>query len=204
MANKKRVFLAIIPPKKIISTIERSIIPLRVLPIRFLDEQMWHITIHFLGYVDKLNLKVLDKIAKRCVENTQTFKINASSVSWGPPDSAPRMIWLNLDVPKEYLDLALCFKTALKESQKTGKFPRFIAKKEQFGEKIYSHITLARFEQEDWGKVQHTFENLKLTMPELNTAFDVSAIYIMESRLSRQGAKYNKIGEYTIKMVHKP
>lgn len=196
--------MAITPPQEIISAIERSITPLRVLPVRFLDEKMWHITVHFLGYVDKSDLEILDKIAGECVKNMPAFKINASFVSWGPPDSTPRMIWLNLDVPREYLDLARYFKTVLKESQKTGKFPQFIGKKEQFGEKIYSHITLARFRQEDWGEVQHTFEDMKLKMPELNAAFDVDTIYIMESRLSRQGAKYNKIGEYTLKMVNKP
>lgn len=137
--------MAIIPPPEIIDAIKQSIAPLQILPVRFLAEEMWHVTLHFLGYTDEADIHELNAIARQCVENIPAFEIALSDLSWGPSDNTPRMIWLNLDVSKEYLDLVRCLRVKLKTAQKTGRLPQFVLKKEQFGEKIHSHITLARF-----------------------------------------------------------
>lgn len=179
---KKRLFISIELPKDLKRKIAAEIEKIRFQftnDIRFLEPENWHITLVFLGYQPE---ELLDDIITAIQETAPNFsapQIEFTGLSYGPLGKTPRMVWLN-GSPQTSQTLS-----ALKNSLETALLDRGVNfKQEHRGFK--AHITLARFPQV-------STQELPQIEQKLNWQFAAKSIDLMESRLTKSGANYEKI-----------
>ncbi len=179
---KKRLFIAINLPQNIRDKIAAEIERIRydfAQDIRFMEPVKWHITLVFLGYQkDELVNNILEAM-EECAANFQPPVIELSSITYGPLDKTPRMIWTNgsLNTSKVLAELKNCLVDAL--SDRGVNF-----KQEYRGFK--THITLARFQTT-------RKEKLPLIDKKFDWHFTANSLDLMESRLKRSGAEYTRL-----------
>lgn len=182
--SKKRLFIAINLPKNIKKNIVMEIEKFRynfTNDVRFLEPENWHITLVFLGYQPEENLPAILEAMEETSQQFSVQEIEFAGISYGPIAATPRMVWLNgseatsksLSVIKEFLENALVDKGIRFQRESRG---------------FKAHITLARFSQ-----------IAKKDLPEIEKKVDWNflpeTLDLMESHLSRNGAKYEQIGE---------
>src|SRR3989344_3842322 len=114
-------------------------------------------------------------------ENFSMPKIEFTGINYGPVGKTPRMIWLN-GSPETSKALG-----EIKDALATALFDKGVNFKEEY-RGFKAHITLARFPQVSG-------EELPEISKELNWQVTAKSIDLMESRLARSGANYDKLSE---------
>ncbi len=179
---KKRLFIAINLPQNIKDKIAAEMERIRydfAQDVRFMEPIKWHITLVFLGYQkDELVNDVLEAM-EECAANFQSQPIELSSITYGPLDKTPRMIWVNgsPNTSKVLAGLKDCLVDAL--SDRGVNF-----KQEYRGFK--THITLARFQTTQK-------EKLPQIDKKMDWHFTTNGLDLMESHLKRSGAEYVRL-----------
>lgn len=178
--NRKRIFIAINLPESVKKELLSFQDKWPELPARWTGENNLHITLAFLGYVsDNELLKVCD-ITKRVAERHKAFDIRLSKVLYGPPKKLPpRMIWAEAEKSSELATL----KEDL-ERELAGEI-RFSPENRAFS----PHITLARIRAWEWRKIEP--EERPEINEDIDIAFEVNSVEVMESVLKRGGAEYS-------------
>lgn len=179
--TKKRLFIAINLPENIKDKIGDALEKIRHQPIaddiRFLGRENWHITISFLGYQDDEAVNRIVKSSRDIAAEFEQQEIKLIGIDYGPKGKPPRMLWLNADADTSK-NLA-----ALKENLENNLIDRGVIFKKEHRQ-MNVHITLARFQR-----------TLRKELPDisagLNLAFRAASLDLMESHLSRAGAKYD-------------
>ena len=186
--KKKRLFIAINLPEKIKKQIRaelKKIRPKFANDIRFLKPDNWHITLVFLGYQPVEKIIGILRAIKTAARNFSGFKIELSDLSYGPPDKAPRMIWIN---------------GSLRTSRKLSKIKTSLENNlEENGVNFHqdypifrTHITLARFS----AVTKSESEKLPKIGQKLSWHFPAKSLELMESHLARKGAEYSQLASY--------
>lgn len=178
--DKLRLFVAIPVSHRLASSLSGIIKNIKSREIRWTREENIHITIHFLGYVDKSSVPGIHARLRDAIKDTESFTLSFDKVIFAPPGSEPRMIWaLFRDGSNSYEKLAGDVASAL------GDFSGGAVRKST------PHVTLARF------KVPTIAKTIELTNPRLNKdELEVNSIELMQSHLSPHGAIYDVVHKY--------
>ncbi len=148
--------------------------------IKWVDKKNLHITLVFLGPVEKENLATINQIIKKISQNKKPFTLKIKNVSYGPSQKIPpRLIWLEIERNSGLSDLAQEIKDEIISANILDK-----DEKKNFS----PHITLGRIKEWQWRKIEP--EERPDIEKEINLKVNVDSIEIMESQLKRNGPEY--------------
>ena len=184
---KRRIFIALPLKKEFSSALAEHLKSFLDLSIRFIPFQNWHLTLIFLGYLTDKEIREAEKIIEEASAKFPGFSLKSKNITLSP-GIRPRMLWLNFQDNKIYNGLTTWLEERINFLKKENK-------------EIKIHLTLARFDQREGGKIQEKFEKLGLDkVSKFGKELLIDKIQIMESRLKRDGAVYNLIREYKLKL----
>lgn len=174
---KRRLFIAINLPENIEKRLvdyQRKWVNLDPKYIHWVKESNLHITLVFIGYVDDDKTYEICNLVKEVSKKHEPFFINLERIIIGPPNTTPRMFWVEGEKSQELADLQNDLENALSGGG--------IAKKEV--RSYRPHITLARFKYE-------IAKSLPRVDDKFNAQISVETIEVMQSNLKRSGAEYS-------------
>ena len=175
---KKRIFIAINLPddiKRVLLSYEKR---WRNLHIRWTNFNKMHITVEFLGEVNRSGLDAILIAAENTVMEIKPFDIRLDKIVLGPDLAQARMFWVTI-----YIDSYLIkFKNLMDENLKQNDF---IPEEREFR----PHITLARARgnQLKGKRTNITLANLK---------FKAESVEVIESQLHLGGARYKTVESF--------
>jgi len=154
--------------------------------IRFVSDEHWHITLSFLGYQDDAALPGITSALEIASQSGDPFEIAFDRIMYGPP-RAPRvrMIWAMTD---EASSRRIAKIKNIFEDELDRRGTAFDREHRPFA----GHITLARFNGD--------FDRSALPAIEaqLSLRFEPKTIELMESELSRSGAEYAVLQQFSL------
>ncbi|MFY9462261.1 MAG: RNA 2',3'-cyclic phosphodiesterase [Candidatus Sungiibacteriota bacterium] len=180
--SRKRIFISIGLPEEVAQSLAEALKKWQWLPIRWLGEENWHITVIPPFYADEKELTAVTEALAKTVKDLEPFKLVFDSIILAPPGRKARMIWFSGPFSRKLEEL----KKKIEEA-----FSRHEAVPSLKPEKrpIASHITLARFEE---GNLRELEQKTRI-LEELKLSFLVGAIDITESHLKSSGAEYETL-----------
>ena len=176
---RKRIFVVIDLPEEIkreLLSYERR---WKNLHIKWTNFYNLHITLEFLGEVNKWELnKILQAIEKTALE-VKPFDVKLDKITLGPDPAQAKMFWVTVCVDSNIIKL----KNLINENLK---FYDFNLKEEQ---EFKPHITLARARGN-----QLKGKQTNIILP--NMKFKIESIEVMQSQLHPGGAKYKVVESF--------
>jgi 2'-5' RNA ligase len=144
-------------------------------PIKWSKKHNLHITLFFIGYIELEELMPMIERIEKLATNHGSFVIDLKSISYGPKEDAPKMIWatgenskqlgsLQTDIEKELLDI--------KKPENS----------------FVPHITLGKVTQWQFNRIEP--EEQPDIARDISLSFAVNSIEVMETNLGRGGADY--------------
>ncbi|MEA1936770.1 MAG: RNA 2',3'-cyclic phosphodiesterase [Patescibacteria group bacterium] len=175
---KKRIFIAINLP----DDIKRELLSYekrwRNLKVRWTNFNKMHLTIEFLGEVNKSGLDAVLSAVEKTALKTKPFDIRLDKIVLGPDPVQAKMFWVTI-----YLDsYLLAFKNLMAENLKQN---NFIPEEREFK----PHITLARARGN-----QLKGKQTKITLAKFK--FKAEGVEVMQSQLHPGGAKYKAVESF--------
>lgn len=143
-----------------------------------------HLTLKFLGEISDAQVKqVTETLAK--LKQFEPFAIRVRGFGFFPDARRPRVFWSGLEAPPALQQLV---------AQVEGLMEQLGFPKEQ--RPFAPHLTLARF------KAPRPQPNLQALLAQQGEAdlgsFEVSELFLFESKLSPQGAEYRKVSRFSL------
>lgn len=184
-----RLFIAINLSEEAKNTIKEAVDkikpPFDDYSARFLSPKNWHLTVTFLGYQPPEALAPIRESIRETASDFNRVRIDFKNIVYGPPDKSARMIWLTGDekTSEKLNELKISLEKTLVANG---------VKFKQENRIFNAHLTLARFGN-PLGKLPDY-----LIAP-LFLRFEAETLDLMESRLKRNGAEYEKISEFAFK-----
>ncbi len=178
---KKRLFIALDLPKGFKKRLANLVKKLEKtkLPVRFQDPETYHITLRFLGYLDKTEeIKMKEVIDTSCREFTG-FEIETTSLIFIPDSRMARVIAIDV-LPNETMG-----KLQHAIVNELDKYP-FI---EVFTRKYKPHITIGRVKRGGLGF--YRLDDMKSVV--IKERIKINAVKLKESNIERTGARYRDI-----------
>ncbi len=174
--QKKKIFVEIDVPNNLRKRLAQQIAPWADLPIKWMKEENFHITVAFVGYVDESMIPEICEKVSQAVENIESFELEFDQIVLGPDPKDPKMVQLT---GQPNVDLGM-----LNEEVERSLDMRPTAHKE-----FRPHITLGRIRKIKWDELiekPEIFEKIKVSM-------SVDSVSIMESKGG--GAEYVSLEE---------
>ena len=189
MREKIRAFIAINVPEPVLQAIEKAQDTLRGsgLKIRWVRKEGMHLTLKFLGDIDRHDVENIHAAMERATKAFSHFTLRAEGIGVFPDLKRPRVVWVGLSGDVEVV-------RALQrdlESQLNGL--GFQKEKRPFK----GHLTL--------GRVKGRLDRAKLgkalqALGEFRTeSFTAQSVVLFQSDLRPSGAVYSKLAEVRIK-----
>ncbi len=189
---KKRVFISIGLPESVKNKlsnyqdeISRSFTNFNdFCPVKWTKKHNLHVTLFFIGYIGLDELVPLFETIEKIASQHVPFRINLKSISYGPKEKSPKMVWVNGEKSAELGSLqADLEKELLNVRQPDNAFS--------------PHITLGRIVQWQFNRIEieerpDIFKDISISLP-------VESIDIMESELGRGGAEYAVLKSISLK-----
>jgi len=182
-----RLFLAIKIPANIRNEITERIVEIKRLgpKVRWIAGDNLHITIVFLGEINREKAQQLEKICNRVIPELSVFEIGLGKLGLFSHKNKPKIIWLGINEGKENL-------------QKLYKKLTIYLQEKKFNLESRSyipHLTLGKIKTEKNKEVEDLVETTNL---EKKWCFRVEEIKIMSSELSSSGAVYKEISNFRL------
>ena len=175
---KKRIFIAISLPDDIKRTLLSYEKRWRNLHIRWTNFKKMHLTVEFLGEVNRSGLNAILLAAENTAMEIKPFDIRLDKIVLGPDPAQARMFWTTI-----YIDSCLMkFKNSMDENLKQN---NFIPEEREFK----PHITLARARG---NQLKGKQTNITLT----KLRFRVESVEVMQSQLHSGGARYKVVESF--------
>jgi RNA 2',3'-cyclic 3'-phosphodiesterase len=163
---------------------------------RWVDPSGIHLTLAFLGELDDERLALAMEAAHVAAQAVPSFTYRLTGLgTFGPPPQ-PRVIWMGVeDQPSPYVQgspLQLAHRTLNRELERR----QFEVEKRSFS----PHLTLARVKQPLSPAEQQTLQRLLQSRRAAPPAqlYPAGYLSVMKSELSRAGAKYTCLCEYSL------
>ncbi len=175
MMTKHRIFIAINLPRDVKKEIIFYQKKWENLPVRWVKEANLHLTLVFIGYVEEEGLFNIFEAARKIAKNHQPFSIYFQRICLGPPNTTPRMFWVEGEKSQEL---------AILKNDLGRKLSGLKSKTE--AREFKPHITSGRIRMVEWRHLQKKpkiEEKISLTVP-------VNSIEVMESKLKPTGPDY--------------
>lgn len=179
MEKRHRIFIAINLPAEIKKELSLYTEKWPDLPAKWVKPDNLHITLEFLGQITDKDLAEVCSTVKEVAKRHRSFSINLHKVSYGPPKKMPpKIVWVEGEKSDEILDLKEDLKELLTE--RVDYHPDM---------KGFSpHITLARISEFAFRQIEP--EERPEINEDIDLAFTVESIEVMESELRREGPEY--------------
>lgn len=186
----RRVFLAINLPENIKKKLADLEIKFPGLPAKWTKKDNLHITLVFLGFTRDEEIRDICKKTEEVAKKHSSFEIKLKSVSYGPENKNPRMVWATGEKNESLAALQgdlenVFFGPTLQVNNKIDKYLKEIKKVK----KAFSpHITLAKLMQGKFNQLE--LDERPIIEEKINFSFTPETIEIMESELKKGGPLY--------------
>jgi 2'-5' RNA ligase len=184
-----RLFIAINIPKKERDRIFRAARVFREAgyPVRWVDPELFHLTLKFLGEVSPGKLPVVEEVIQGVAETTGGFQMKLGGFGAFPTIRKPRILWVGAD-PSPALR---CLKQDLEWALSDYGFDRETRA-------FHPHFTLGRATSEDGAGA---FRGLDSLSADISYSGDVKVwkVDLMESHLSASGPRYEILSSFPLK-----
>ncbi len=178
-----RLFIAIQVPEyvKVCAAAVADILSQAGADIKWVEYENYHLTLKFLGEVDKKQLVKLKEKLDKAARATAPFNLAVSRPGCFPGRKNPRVLFLGISAQTDMaLELGNRIDTGLSE---LGFKP---------DHRRHFHLTLGRFRSQiNKEKLLTLSENMQQEID--SRAFRVAEFYLMESQLSKQGPVYKVV-----------
>jgi 2'-5' RNA ligase len=186
-----RLFLAVQLPddiRELIRAIDQELSGAS-LPLRLVEPQLAHITLHFLGETDPERAELLKLALPGALNAIRPFHLSTTTLGAFPDQRKPRVLWLGLDgdtgeLIKVHSALAITLKTYNFETETRAFHP---------------HITLGRTREQapaslaaDLSKVA-SGGGMRKILDSGPHGFDVTEVELVRSHLGKSGSRYETI-----------
>jgi 2'-5' RNA ligase len=166
---QKRLFIGISAPNDIKKRIFRLIgKEYDNLPIRWVVQDNFHLTLNFLGYVQEEKIPEICEAIRSAAGGVPSFGLVFREIDFGPSRETKKMIWALGEKCKDLEDLKYRLDRNL----------GFVVREKK---KFLPHINLGRVKKNDWKKLSPEPEIGK----SFNFSFTVSSVDLIESRFEK-------------------
>lgn len=187
-----RVFIAINLPENVKKRLAEFQSQWPELPVRWTKPENLHITLAFLGNLSDEEIAEVCKTTEEVASRNQSFSINLSKISYGPPKKPPRMVWVMGEILEELTKLKNDLERTLLEN-----FTPHRNEVSGVGRPYSPHITLGRIQKWEFRSIDP--EDRPQLETNLSFGFEVSSIEVMESFLKRGGPEYTVLESCPLK-----
>lgn len=186
-----RLFLAVPFPEEIREDLRGMIAELsrEEWPVRWIDPDAAHLTLHFLGEVEPERAELLRMTLDRAVGSHEPFEVTTEGYGAFPTKSAPRVIWLGLAGDTRRLEKV--HKSLAETLQTQG------IKIEQRA--FRPHVTLGRVREEPPEGFSEEVRGRLETMSPPVLTIPVNEIVLFRSILGKAGATHTPLSRYRLK-----
>jgi 2'-5' RNA ligase len=153
-------------------------------PVKWTKKHNLHVTLFFIGYVELDDLVSIFDTVEKIVEKHKPFRIDLESISYGPKEKNPKMIWANGEKSAELGSL---------QSDLEGELLNLRRPDNEFT----PHITLGRIIQWQFNRID--LEERPNVSKDIALSFPVNSVEIMESNLKRGGSQYAILRSFPLK-----
>jgi len=186
--DKIRTFIAIEidPPNKqkllkLITQLKKSDIP-----IKWVNESQMHLTLKFLGNIDKTMVSKISDALKTIPESFCQFTIKLSHIGAFPNLHRPRVIWIGIDKGKENLKSLADYVEDALEKLGLGREKR----------EFKAHLTLGRVKSlKNISKLSKIIDETKISFQD---EIKIDKIILFQSILTPKGAIYTSLSELAL------
>ncbi|MFA5431635.1 MAG: RNA 2',3'-cyclic phosphodiesterase [Candidatus Paceibacterota bacterium] len=144
-------------------------------PIKWTKKYNLHITLLFIGYVELEELVPLIERIEKVATNHGSFAVDLKSISYGPKENIPKMIWVTGNNSQQLGSL----QTDLEEEMLSIK---------KLETSFIPHITLGKINQWQFNRIN--IEERLDVFKDISLSFAVNSIDIMETNLGKGGGQY--------------
>lgn len=173
---KKRIFIAIGLSESLQKEVLEWESGIKHIPARWIAGKNLHITLVPPWYAEENEIPKIKRILADAGRNIKPFKLDFRKVSFGPLPRTPRLIWAEGSASEELIKLKKLVESALKQKQEKRPF--------------LPHLTLARFQPEDFNNFAVKTLSEKVDWEEKTESF-----VLMESHTLPSGADYEILFE---------
>jgi 2'-5' RNA ligase len=174
--QKKKIFVEIVVPNNLKRRLILKIADWSELPIKWMKEENFHITVAFVGYVDESMLPEICQKVRIAVENLESFDLEFDKIELGPDSLDPKVVRLS-GQPCSELGIL------------NEEVERALGMRPQTHKEFRPHITLGRIRKLKWDEL-----GLKpLINEKMHVSMTVDSLSIMESKGG--GAEYVSLEE---------
>lgn len=184
-----RLFIALNLPEEERRQIREAAAPLREagLPVRWIEDDVYHLTLKFLGQVRSETIPVVERVVRRVAASTRAFPITVAGFGAFPTIRRPRVLWLGVE-PTPALR---CLKQDLEWGLATHGFERET-------QAFHPHITLGRAGEGEGAGAFRGLDELAAGL-DYSSTLEVATVDIMRSHISKQGARYSLLESAPLK-----
>ncbi|NIM90079.1 MAG: RNA 2',3'-cyclic phosphodiesterase [Candidatus Aminicenantes bacterium] len=155
--------------------------------IRWVRREAMHLTLKFLGEIDKERVPEIKNILEKVVRNYQPFFLKITGTGYFPAKKKnPRVLWTGVEADEALTSLQ---QTLERELQKIG----FAEEKRDF----HPHLTLGRVKFPS--SIQETMRELESHQESVFGEMTVKKITLFQSILKPSGAEYKALSEHQLK-----
>ena len=171
---QRRIFIGIDLPGQVKKRLAQKIEKWKELPIKWLKEDNFHITLSFLGYLEDEDLSRICESISDASNDTDMFDIELDKIELGPEKGKDaRLVWFSGQSNEELKNLQ-------QKIEKT--LGIFKAEKKEF----YPHVTMGRIRKNKWQALE--------IIPEIDEDFKVSIpveeVSVFDSRSEETAGKF--------------
>lgn len=174
--QKKKIFVEIEVPGNLRRRLAQKIADWSELPIKWMKEENFHITVAFVGYVDESMIPDICEKVGEAVENFESFDLEFDRIELGPDPQDPKTVLLTGEPCVELGMLNEEVERALGMRPTTHK-------------EFRPHITLGRIRKLMWEQLTEKPE----ISEKMHVSMTVDSVSIMESKGG--GAEYVSLEE---------
>lgn len=186
-SNTLRVFFAVVPPREVHDSLSRL---LRILKkriyshsIRWMHVEHLHVTLQFLGELQKEHLISLTELVRTQLKNIPSFQLQLGHLTIFPTKENPGIISLTV----EPHSLLATLSSAIGQAMNVLGYP-------VESRPFQAHMTLGRIHQE---KLQTEFFSC-FDLPNIQPTL-IREVYLIESRPGQEGSNYVPLAQFKLK-----
>lgn len=159
------------------------------MPVKWVSPENWHLTLRFLGETDPARVDALiSRLRGACVHFTEQ-DLAFSGLGAFPNAQEPRVIWVGLSAPSQFMKLTESVQKAAEEfSLRGGEHDVF-----------HPHLTIGRVRDVAAAQRRALGRELEQRSFGAPIAWRVNRVVLMRSELGPAGSTYTELAEFRLK-----